>query len=192
MAVPCHWPMAEVEGYLSIRSRPEKFAKCYLCRMLFRILSLLFLSTLVWGCARNDEGKQERAGQEDPTSPSSMISIPLDEDGQPDASKLARMSFDTTVHSFGKIREGEVVEYAFEFTNTGKVALLVSDANTSCGCTVAEVPREPIAPGEKGRIVARFDSKGRVGMQRKFIDVKANTYPSSVQLIMQGDVLPKN
>lgn len=120
-----------------------------------------------------------------------MISIPLDEDGQPDASKLARMSFDTTTFSFGKIREGEVVEHIFEFTNSGKVALLISDANTSCGCTVAEVPREPIAPGEKGRIVARFDSKARVGIQRKFIDVKANTYPSSMQLILEGEVIAK-
>lgn len=152
----------------------------------------MLVSILTVGCSQDSDGTNRKASPADPSSPSSMIGIPLDEDGQPDVSRLARMTMDTTTFSFGKIREGEVVEHVFEFTNSGKVALLVSDANTSCGCTVAEVPREPISPGEKGRIVARFDSKGRVGLQRKFIDVKANTYPSSIQLVMEGEVLPKN
>lgn len=149
------------------------------------------LAVMALGCGQEKNQNSASSSDPDPSSPSAMVSIPLDDEGRLDESKLARMSFDTTVHSFGKIREGEMVEYAFDFTNTGKVALLISDANTSCGCTVAEVPRSPIEPGGQGRILARFDSKGRVGLQRKFIDVRANTFPSSIQLIMEGEVLPK-
>ena len=48
-----------------------------------------------------------------------------------------------------------------------------------CGCTVADYPKEPIAPGKEADITASFDSKGREGQQHKEITVTANTKESS-------------
>ena len=68
-----------------------------------------------------------------------------------------------SVYNFGKVTDGEKVEYSYRFRNTGKNPLIVSSAVASCGCTVPEKPEEPIKPGETGFLKVVFNSKGRVG-----------------------------
>jgi hypothetical protein len=61
----------------------------------------------------------------------------------------------------GKVKEGQVVEISWRFKNTGDKPLIVADVKAGCGCTVAEKPEEPIAPGKEGVIKASFNSKGQ-------------------------------
>ena len=84
-----------------------------------------------------------------------------------------------TLFDFGEITEGDVVEHEFEFTNTGNTPLILVDAKSSCGCTVPEIPKEPVAPGEKGILKVRFNSKYKKGDINKKIRVAANTYPET-------------
>ena len=49
----------------------------------------------------------------------------------------------------------------------------------SCGCTVAEQPNEPVAPGKESIIKASFNSEGRVGINHKTLFVYANTKGTS-------------
>ena len=55
-----------------------------------------------------------------------------------------KMTFAETKHDFGKIMQGEKVNWTFDFTNTGDGDLVISQASASCGCTVPEWPKEPI------------------------------------------------
>ncbi|RYD75986.1 MAG: DUF1573 domain-containing protein [Sphingobacteriales bacterium] len=75
----------------------------------------------------------------------------------------------------------------FVFTNTGKTPLIITDVKTSCGCTVAEYPKEPIAPGAKGAIKAMY-SAGSMGKFSKFITVTANIPGNKVDLNIFGEV----
>ena len=59
------------------------------------------------------------------------------------------MTFDRVEHDFGTIQRGEAQETVFSFTNTGNAPLIITDAKSSCGCTVPNPPKDPIAPGEK-------------------------------------------
>lgn len=102
--------------------------------------------------------------------------------------KQAVITFDKTEHNFGTLLQGEVVTYSFHFTNSGNVPLLVSNVSTTCGCTVADYPREPIAPGKDGFIKATYDSKGHHGFQSRAITVSANTMPAQTVLRMKGEV----
>lgn len=102
--------------------------------------------------------------------------------------KQAVITFDKTEHNFGTLLQGEVVTYSFHFTNSGNVPLLVSNVTTTCGCTVADYPREPIAPGKDGFIKATYDSKGHHGFQSRAITVSANTMPAQTVLRMKGEV----
>ncbi len=77
---------------------------------------------------------------------------------------------------FGKVTEGANVEVAFRFRNTGSKPLVIYSVRPSCGCTVAEPPKEPVQPGKEGVIKGSFSSGGRVGMNKKTIYVKANTF----------------
>jgi hypothetical protein len=80
----------------------------------------------------------------------------------------AAMNFDKVSHDFGTIEEGETVQTAFNFTNTGKADLLIVDARGSCGCTVPKYPKNiPIKPGETGQILVSFDSSNKPNMQQK-------------------------
>jgi len=93
------------------------------------------------------------------------------------------ISFDKKIWDFGTITDGEVVEHTFRFTNTGNNDLIISNASASCGCTIPEWPKEPIAPGEKGEIKVEFNSNGKKDMVTKDITILANTNP--VKTILQ-------
>jgi hypothetical protein len=87
----------------------------------------------------------------------------------------AEVKFEEQQHDFGTVREGEVVSWEFKFTNTGDTLLIISRVVTPCGCTVAEWPKDPIKPGESGKIKVSFDSKGRPGRFNKTITVLSNS-----------------
>ena len=82
---------------------------------------------------------------------------------------------DSANKNFGKIAEGQKLEVAFHFKNTGDHPLIIEKVQPSCGCTVAEQPTEPVAPGKEGVIKASFNSEGRVGPNHKTLFVYANT-----------------
>ena len=71
------------------------------------------------------------------------------------------MSFEEEQFDFGEIVQGTHVEHVFSFTNTGDAPLVITNARSSCGCTVPEYPREPVAPGESGELLVKFDGSGR-------------------------------
>ena len=101
------------------------------------------------------------------------------------------MSFKETEHDFGTLKDGEVVKHTFTFTNTGKSPLVIESASSTCGCTVPEVPKEPIAPGAEGKIEVQFDSGGKGGQQvLKVISIKANTQPEITQVNIKANVKP--
>lgn len=54
------------------------------------------------------------------------------------------------------IKAGEKAVHIYKFKNTGKEPLIISDAKGSCGCTVPQWPKEPIAPGKGDKV--EFDS----------------------------------
>lgn len=100
-------------------------------------------------------------------------------------------SFSEENHSFGEIAEGTVAEYDFEFTNTGDAPLIITNAQGSCGCTVPNWPRDPIAPGASQKIHVSFNSSGRVGNQQKTVTLSANTVPNTKVLRISAQVTPK-
>ena len=92
-------------------------------------------------------------------------------------------------HDFGSLLQGEVVSYSFHFTNTGNAPLIISQVTSSCGCTVANYSRDPIAPGKKGVIQATYNSAGHHGFQNRFLTVMSNTMPAKHILRIKGKVL---
>ena len=111
-------------------------------------------------------------------------------DGTPDAGAPA-IAFQATEYDFGRVVAGTKVEHTFKFENVGKAPLLIQQASASCGCTVPQWPREPIAPGATGEIRVAFDSEGREGVQSKTVTILANTQPNTTRLEIRGQVLSR-
>ena len=89
------------------------------------------------------------------------------------------VAFGETEYDFGTVDQGAVVEHVFTFTNSGSEPLVISNAKGSCGCTVPEWPKEPIAPGATGEITVKFDSKGKKNAQNKKVTIIIKNAKSS-------------
>lgn len=107
---------------------------------------------------------------------------------QADNPNAPEIKFAKLVHDYGTIQKEANGECEFDFENTGKEPLVLSDVRSSCGCTVPSWTREPILPGKQGTIKVKYDTK-RVGGINKTITVTSNAKTSSVVLRIQGNVL---
>ena len=85
------------------------------------------------------------------------------------------ISFNQKEYDFGTFPESAgLVVHDFQFTNTGKVPLILKDVKASCGCTTPEWTREPVLPGKSGNIRVSFNPKNRPGSFSKTIQVNSN------------------
>lgn len=84
------------------------------------------------------------------------------------------LKFKEEEHNFGTVPEGPSVSYDFEFKNTGKEPIVLSNVQASCGCTTPTWPKEPIAPGQSSKITATYSTQGRPGQINKTITVTSN------------------
>lgn len=110
----------------------------------------------------------------------------------PQPGELTTLKWEDSVKDMGQITEGQVVDISYHFTNTGTKPLVIESVNVSCGCTVAEKPEKPIAPGGQGVIKASFNSSGKPGLNTKSISVVANTEGSKEHTLQfKVDVQPK-
>lgn len=100
------------------------------------------------------------------------------------------LSFDKKTHDFGTIDEGDVVEHTFTFTNEGNAPLVITAARGSCGCTVPTWTKEPVAPGESGEMLVKFNSRGKRNQQNKTVTVTANTESGKETLQIKTFVTP--
>jgi hypothetical protein len=148
--------------------------------MKVNFLIAVFIIGLFASCA---EGENREIGTE-------VIDIPVNEDGSFDEDEIAVISFSEKTIEAGKITQGEVLTHRFEFTNTGKAPLLISNVDGSCGCTIPRnYPKGKVMPGESGEIEVEFNSDGKAGFQNVSIIVSANTIPAATQLLIKTDVV---
>jgi hypothetical protein len=101
------------------------------------------------------------------------------------------ITFTKETHEFGNVEEGKQATYEFEFTNTGKSPVIISNVSASCGCTTPFWTKEPVLPGKKGKVTASYNSAGRPGAFHKTITVTSNAEPATKVLTIRGSVVPK-
>ncbi len=102
---------------------------------------------------------------------------------------IPEISFEESVFDFGKITQGEVVSHDFKFKNIGNTQLIISGASGSCGCTVPKWPKEPVKPGEEGKLNVVFSSEGKKGLMEKTVTVVTNCEPSTRIIRIKADVV---
>nr|NQU94151.1 DUF1573 domain-containing protein [Bacteroidota bacterium] len=105
----------------------------------------------------------------------------------PNAPEIA---FDKTVHDYGTVQYQGDGKCEFNFTNTGKEPLILTNVRSSCGCTVPKWPREPILPGQSDVIYVEYKTN-RVGKINKTITVQSNATTKNVVLRIKGQVVKK-
>lgn len=104
--------------------------------------------------------------------------------------KTPEITFVKLVHDYGQIEQGANGECEFEFKNTGKADLILTNCRSSCGCTVPSWPKDPIPPGKKAVIKVSYNTN-RLGIINKSITVESNAVNNRVILNIKGNVSAK-
>ena len=168
-----------------------------------RSLSLFALPLLLVACAGGAEegdsagytemSETEAAAQKEAAEADKNMDLARDA-AKPEAAApvgpTTSITFAENSWDFGTIDEGDVVTHVFKFTNTGDEPLILDRCKGSCGCTVPQCPKEPIAPGADGEIEVKFNSKGKKNKQTKTVTINANTMPEQTRITISANVTP--
>ena len=135
-----------------------------------KYLFLFFIAGIIISCTGTDKPSSKEQATQDSLNKVAMT----------DSANYTTIEWiDSTTQTLGKIKEGSIVEISWKFKNTGNKPLVIADAHGTCGCTIADKPKEPITPGQEGIIKAKFNSQGQATEVTKTVTVDANTKPTS-------------
>lgn len=93
---------------------------------------------------------------------------------QSNAEKGPRLYCPSPTYDFGVKENNQVVEHTFLLQNRGTENLIIKNVRTSCGCTMAQMPKKTLIPGEETTVQVFFNLKGRRGNQHQTIVIESN------------------
>ncbi|HUS02562.1 MAG TPA: DUF1573 domain-containing protein [Chitinophagaceae bacterium] len=105
---------------------------------------------------------------------------------QKKAADVAKLSTDT--YDFGKIKQSVPAVATFIVTNISNEPLIIEQANPTCGCTISDYTKAPIAPGKTGYIKATYNA-ATLGGIHKTLTVKFAGIDEIKQINLAGEVL---
>lgn len=99
--------------------------------------------------------------------------------------------FNEETHDFGNLKEGPQASYDFVFTNVGKEPLIIQNCSASCGCTTPDWTKDPILPGQKGKITVKYNTEGRAGTFTKTVYIASNAKGDKerFEIYIKGNVI---
>lgn len=172
-----------------------------------KTLSIIALSVIGFGlvsCKKEEKKELQNSGA---VASDSLNTLPGDSlsrsaapttavTGAPAAAPVSNQPLTTIAlsqsnYDFGNIKKGDKVNHVYEITNTGKNPLVISEVKPGCGCTAPEFTKEPILPGQKGKITLSFDSSSFDGAVQKYADVFANVEKSPIKLTFNANIQAK-
>jgi hypothetical protein len=78
-----------------------------------------------------------------------------------------------SVLDFGRVRVADSpLSLSFDIENTSNEPLKILDIISGCGCTVIDIPQEPIATNEKKSIAVKVNLYGRSGEFTNMVHIK--------------------
>lgn len=153
-----------------------------------KTLNIFLLSSIIVSFGISSCNEQEKGTTQEKVT-TDLVNIPVSSDGEKDTINVPVFEFESNTYDFGVITQGEKISFSYKFKNTGKTNLIITSAKGSCGCTVPEYPKKPIAPNGEGKIEVVFDSDGKSGKQNKTVTILSNTYPATTVLNLTGEII---
>ena len=150
-------------------------SKIKMKQLIFLLVSLVLVS-----CNSSSDEK---------TITTDLVNSPLTANSNAEKVLTPNIEMLETSYNFGEMLQGESVTHDFILKNTGEADLIISAAKGSCGCTVPEWPKTPIAKGEEATIKVTFNSAGKSGKQNKTVTLVTNAIPNTKVLTINGNVI---
>ena len=97
--------------------------------------------------------------------------------------KFSKLNF-----NFGTIDKGEIISKYITFKNDGKKDLVISNVKSSCGCTIADWPKNPISPNHSDSLLLVLNSSSLNGIIMKTITVISNSKPNTKVITINAQI----
>lgn len=112
---------------------------------------------------------------------------------QADHRKVGLVASDNTekdyLKDFGMIKEGKIAEHTFLIKNNSPEVLNIKNITSSCGCTISEIKKKILDPGETTSLKVKFNSSGYLGKVEQFVYVNTDSIDEPViKFIIKADV----
>jgi hypothetical protein len=88
----------------------------------------------------------------------------------------------------GQIPQNTPKAINYEFKNTGKTTLIITNVKGSCGCTATDYTKTPILPGKSGKVTATYNAANK-GAFTKTVTVTTNVETTPKVLTLKGIVI---
>lgn len=88
----------------------------------------------------------------------------------------------------GEIPQGTPKAIVYEFKNTGKTAVVITNVKGSCGCTATDYTKEPILPGKSAKVTATYNAANK-GAFTKTVTVTTSAEETPKTLTLKGTVI---
>ena len=129
------------------------------------------------------------SASEDKTITTDLVNSPLTANQSAEKVLTPKIEMLEDSFNFGEMQQGESVTHDFVLKNIGDANLIISAAKGSCGCTVPEWPKGPIAKAEEATIKVTFNSAGKSGKQNKTVTLVTNAIPNTKVITITGNVI---
>lgn len=96
--------------------------------------------------------------------------------------------FESETIDLGKVKQGVPATATFVVKNVGTEPLIIEQANPTCGCTMGDYTKSPIAPGKTGTITATYNAAAANHFD-KHLTVKFSGVDELKSITITGDVL---
>ena len=139
------------------------------------------------------QSKTVRIYSNDPDNPEMLLSITGNVVSATSSTNSSpTIYFTETQHDFGKVNEGDKVNYTFNFANKGSSVLTIKDIRTSCGCTAVLLSQDNISPGQEGTLKVELDTKNRSGKMSRTITISSNDPKDPTKVLtIYADIVKK-
>ena len=141
-----------------------------------KTLYTLLLSAIVLASCSNTDDKKITTN---------LVNNPLTAERNADQVDMHKIELSHDFFDFGEMNQKESMSTEFVIKNTGDAPLLIRSAKGSCGCTVPEWPKEPVAVDDEAIIKVTFNSGNKKGKQNKTVTLITNAIPSTKVLTIK-------
>lgn len=100
-------------------------------------------------------------------------------------------NFTTETINYGNVIQNTDGKRTFIFKNVGNAPIVISKVKTSCGCTLASKPTQPVLPGDSAEIQVKYATK-KLGAFSKTITISSNASEERKVVRIKGRVVAQN
>lgn len=97
--------------------------------------------------------------------------------------KFSKLDF-----NFGIVNKGQVISRYITFKNDGKRDLVISNVKSSCGCTIANWPKNPIAPNNSDSLLLELNTSSLNGKIMKTVTIISNSNPNTKVITINAQI----